>query len=97
MIIYYGIIGCTGVHTLELGNVIFKGLFSSFRPILDFCLFLHFCYFAVVAFTTQLFFNAFNLLLQKILALLLVNFSAGFGSYFILQFSKLQLALQELN
>src|SRR6476659_4415171 len=97
MIIHNGIIRCAGMHTFQLSYVVFKQLLCSLWPNLVFSLLFHFHYFAVITFASQLFFNAFYLLLQKIFTLLLVYFRAGFSSYLILKFGKLKFALQQFN
>ena len=70
------------MHSFQFLNSFIKHFFCSSRPFFCFGLFLHFFYFCYII-ATQFFFDAFNLLLQKIFLLLLIKFSAGFIGYFI--------------
>ncbi len=86
------------MHPFQLAYSFTECFFCSAGPFFTFRSFLQVFYFTVVTFTaTQLFVNAFQLLLQEIFALLLIDLAAGLGGDLIFKLRHLQIGLQQLD
>ena len=93
----YAVIRRLRMHTLQLIHFFQECAFYLFIPFYGFRFFPHFLYFLLLISTTQLILNSFNLLLQEIFTLLLVNVLAGTHLNRFLDFGKLNLTIQNLE
>ena len=71
------------MHPFKLFNPFLKHVFRSLRPFFCFSLFLHLLYLTIIGVSSQLFFDALELLLKKVISLLLVNFCFCFIRHFV--------------
>jgi hypothetical protein len=85
------------VHALELLDVFLKKFPCCLRPLNILRPLLQIADLALIGLTAQLLPNALELLLQKILALLLVDLASGLVRYFRFELYQLQFALQQLK
>ena len=85
------------MHPFQLLDLLPEHVFSCLRPFFGFRFLLHVHHFSVVGIPTQLFLDAFQLLLKKIIPLLLIELRFCFSGHFILELGKLQFTLQKVH